>query len=79
MTGFKKISFLYEIPMSLLLELGGKGLYEETNVFYWEQLEESQGDDLLDMEFLVDSCNKEKQTITIRVTGYIEDNKDGSE
>ena len=70
---FKKVEFLYELKLNLLLEIGLEDMYEEANIHYWKQLGKPHEEDLINMDWQVESCNKEEQTIILKITGYIED------
>ena len=71
--GFKKVTFLYKVKLNVLLEIGLNDLYDEANYYYREHLSGPHREDIIDMDWRVDSCDKERQTITLKITGYVED------
>lgn len=67
---FEKVEFLYKVDLNLLLEIGLDDLYEEVNCYYWEQQDLPEAE-ILDMRWYVESCDKEGQTITLKIVGHI--------
>lgn len=71
---FKKVDFLFEVELSMLVEeLDYKGLCEEASDYYWWQEKKDYSGEILDMKYAIESIEKERQGIMLRITGHVED------
>lgn len=71
---FKNVDFLFEVELSMLVEdLDYKGLCEEASDYYWWREKKPHSGEILDMKYVMESFEKDRQGVVLRITGHVEE------